>query len=162
VSCGCIKGNYSFYVEALDKDTLIYQDLSEWMEGDSYEFPTTYEVTIIPPASATGTTLELLVSSTNKITSEHIGAILDGIYCFKVESCGVEYKRSIALFPWIECCVKQAWATLDQSYADQIREIERQLKLSKINSELNNVKFANSNLKIAKKLLENLKCDCNC
>lgn len=132
------------------------------MEGATYEIPQVYEVTVIPPGQQSGVILDLLVESTNEITKDDIGKILDGIYCFKTTSCGIEYSRSVAIFPYIECCVKQAWATLDASYAEQIREIERYLKLTKVNAELNNVKLANSSLKIAKKLLENLKCDCNC
>lgn len=161
-NCGCIKNNFSFHAEAIDRKTIIYQDLSDWMEGDSYTLPTMYDVEVVPPGQSSGIILSLLVTSTNKITKDDLGRILDGIYCFKVESCGKKYIRSVAIFPYIECCVKQAWASLDVSYADQIREIERYLKLTKINAELNNVKLANSNLKIAKKLLENLKCDCNC
>lgn len=160
--CSCIKNNYFFYAEAIDRKKILYQDLSEWMEGATYEIPETYEVTVVPPGQSTGYELTLLVESTNEITKDDIGKIKDGVYCFITTSCGVEYKRSVAIFPYIECCVKQAWATLDVSYADQIREIERYLKLTKINAELNNVKLANSSLKIAKKLLENLKCDCNC
>ena len=160
--CSCIRGNFNFYVEALDKETIIYQDLSDWMDEENYEDPVSYDVTIIPPTKTKGVTLSLLVGSTNRLTSQELGCFLDGIYCFKVTSCGVEYIRSKAIFPYLECCVKQAWATLYEQFEDQIREVEKHLKLAKINAEHNNVKLASKNLAVAKKLLENIKCDCNC
>ena len=42
--CGCIKGKYDFYINEINCDKILYQDLSLWMEGENYVVPDTYEV----------------------------------------------------------------------------------------------------------------------
>lgn len=164
-TCSCIRGRgYDFTLDTPDKKTLIYNDLSDWMneaDGD-YQVPDTYSVSILPPASSTPVTLILNVGSSNKITKEDLGSIRDGIYCFEVTSCGNTQKKSIGIFPSIECCIRQAYAVAPQSEIRKIEEVESYLRRASINVEMNNVKTAEKNLKIAKKLLENVKCDCNC
>lgn len=162
MDCSCIGGNYNFHAEAIDKKTLIYQDLSNWMDEKGYVYPTQYDIDITPPASSVAKTVTLYVGQINRITSEEIGSIKDGIYCFEIDNCGTKYKRSKAIFPYLACCVKQAWATLGIEWQESIEEIENHLKLASINAELNNVQLASKELKIAKKLLENVKCDCDC
>lgn len=164
MDCSCIRGDsgYNFYVEAIDPDTIIYQDLSVWMDENNYVLPSTYTVVIQPPGVSSTYTLEFDISSINRITKNEIGSIRDGIYCFSVDICGVKYKKTKSLFPKIECCIKQAWATLDDSWWEKLEEVENYLKLTSINAELGNIKEANNTFNIAKKLLENIKCDCNC
>lgn len=159
MECICIRGIYNFYVKAVDTETLIYKDLSDWMDDEGYLTPSKYTVKLTPPGTGTSKSLELSVSSNNKID---IGKLKDGIYCFETDSCGKNYKRSVGIFPNIECCVKQAWATLGLEFKSKIEEVESYLKAASINAELNNVKTATQNLKIAGKLLENIKCDCSC
>ena len=160
--CSCIRGNYNFYAESIDKDTIVYQDLSNWMDETGYVYPTSYDVIITTPMSSSGTTIELYIGQLNRLTSVELGSIRDGIYCFQTTSCGESYTRSVAIFPNLRCCVKQAWATLGIEKQEQIEEVENHLKLASINSELNNIQLASKELMIAKKLLDNLKCDCDC
>lgn len=162
MDCSCIRGNYNYYAEAIDKKTIVYQDLSDWMDDEGYVLPTEYDVDVTPPASSTAKTITMKVGQINRLTSEELGQIRDGIYCFQVVSCGEPYTRSQAIFPYIQCCLKQAWATLGGESHESLEEIENHLKLAKINAELNNVQLASKELKIAKKLLENIKCDCDC
>lgn len=160
--CSCIRGNYNFYVEAIDKATIIYQDLSDWMDEDGYVVPSEYVVRITPPVESAGVDILMRVGHINRLTEVELGCIRDGIYCFRVTSCGERYIRSKAIFPHIECCIKQAWATLGIEWQEKIEEVENHLRLSSINAELNNVQLASKELAIAKKLLENIKCDCDC
>lgn len=160
--CSCIRGNYNFYTEAIDKKVIVYQDLSDWMDEEGYEFPTEYVVNITPPLSTQPIALTMKVGEINRLSSVELGRIIDGIYCFEATSCGVVYTRSKAIFPYTECCVKKAWATLGAEKQEEIEEVENHLKLASINAELNNVQLASKELKIANKLLENLKCDCDC
>jgi hypothetical protein len=160
--CSCIKGNYNFYVKSVDRDTIVYQDLSDWMDDEGYQQPSGYDVQLTPPKSSASISLPVSVGVVNKISSVDVGEILDGIYCFQTTSCGTSYVKSIAIFPKIECCVKQAWINLGMEYQERIEEVENHLKLSTINAELNNVLLASQELDIAQKLLENLKCDCDC
>jgi len=160
MSCSCIKGVYNFYVKAIDTEKIVYRDSSDWMEGDNYLSPDKYTVYVTPPATSKREKLELVVNSINII--QGIGKLKDGVYCFETTSCGVTYKKSVALFPHLECCLKQAWATLGEESIPKLEEIESYKKLAETNAEFNNVKAAASNLDIAQKLLRNLKCDCSC
>lgn len=161
-NCSCIRGNYNYYAEAIDGDTLIYQDLSDWMDDEGYEYPIDYQVQVTKPTSSRPLVFNMRVGEINRLSKSEIGSIRDGIYCFEVESCGKKYTRSKAIFPKLQCCVKKAWATLGIEWQEKIEEIENHLKLAAINAELNNVKVASKELKIAKKLIENIKCDCDC
>ena len=162
MGCSCIRGNFNFYAKAIDKNTIIYQDLSDWMVEPGYEYPQEYVVNLTPPASSKSIAITIKVGQLNRLSSSEIGPLKDGVYCFKVESCGKKYTRSIAIFPKLECCIKQLWATLDSSRYDDIIEIQNHLKLVSINTELSNIQTANRELNITKKLLENIKCDCDC
>lgn len=163
MSCACIRNHYNFHVDVLDNENIVYQDLSLWMDETGYSIPTTYNLSIIPPTSSKEINIEIGTQTSNKLGANIFGGKLkDGIYCFKTTSCGIDYQKSVALFPNTSCCLKQAWATLDESKYEQLREIENHLKIVSINAGYNNVIEASKNLKIAEKLLENLKCNCDC
>ena len=42
--CSCIKGKYDFYINEINCDKILYEDLSLWMEGDNYTIPEKYEI----------------------------------------------------------------------------------------------------------------------
>lgn len=142
MGCSCVRGNHNLFAEAIDKNTIIIQDLSDWMDDIGYEYPTQYITNLTLPASSKSVPIQIKVGQINRLTSTEIGTIKDGVYCFKTESCGIEYTRSIALFPKLECCIKQLWATLESNRYAEIIEIETHLKLVAINAELNNVQLA--------------------
>lgn len=157
-NCSCIRGNYNFYAREVDKNGFRYQDLSDWMDEPGYTIPTTYSVTITPPATRNSVTLNLTVGGTNYITKEQLGSLKDGIYCFEVTSCGISYKRSIGLFPEMRCCIRQLYAT--ENDPSKAQEVDNYLERASINIEFNNIQLAEKNLKIARRLLDNLKCSC--
>lgn len=165
-NCACLKGVFNYYVEALDRNTIIFQDLSEWMTESGYEVPSTYALTVIPPATSKEYSVNIKVGQLTRLTSDDIGTIKDGVYCFKVPSdgvgCGEGYTRSTALFPKIECCLKQAWVSLGDTKYNELSEIQFHLDQVTRNVQINNVQLAEKELKIAKILLDNLKCDCGC
>jgi len=162
MNCSCIRGNYNIYVEALDKNTIIYQDLSDWMDDPRYSAPSEYDVQVIPPDGSTGKLITLSVLHTNRISSEVIGPIEDGIWCFQTESCDKKYKRSVGIFYNIECCLIRAFATKpDRIYAD-LKEVEKYVDLAKSAVSIKNIQSATDCLEIAQKKLEIIKCDCNC
>lgn len=161
LECQCLRGVYRFYAKPIDTTVIIYKDASDWMSEDqNYVTPTEYQIKVTPPRTSTATSFTVLVDHNNQLTFG--GKLKDGVYCYETDSCGVHYVRTVALFPNIMCCVKQARATLGPEYKSRIDEVESYLDSAAYNAELNNIKTAGKNLKIAEKLLENLKCDCNC
>src|SRR5687768_5846863 len=127
MSCSCIRGNYNLYAWSIDTKTILYQDLSDWMDDSGYEIPTEYIVTITPPGSSKSFPVTVKVGQLNRFTATEIGSIKDGVYCFETSSCGEKYTRSIAIFPLLKCCVKQLWMTLEKDRHEEIKEIERHL-----------------------------------
>lgn len=160
--CSCIRGNFNCYVEAIDTTTLVYQDLSDWMDEAGYVYPSDYSIQVTFPARKTAKEVFVNTGAITRIANENGSVLKDGIYCFQVSSCGNVYTRSKALFPNIECCLKQAWATLGKEWQEKLEEVGNYLKYAAIHAELNNITLASQTLKIAEKLLGNIKCDCDC
>lgn len=161
--CSCIRGEdgFDFYVYVIDRNTIIYHDLTDWMDEGGYTVPETYPVEVIPPGQYKSVTLNFKVGTISKITSEDLGSCLrDGAYCFQTKYCGIKYKKSRALFPYIECCLKKA--RVGEEDFMKIEKIKEYIKLADINIEVNNIKTGEKNLDIAKKLLGNIKCNCDC
>lgn len=158
--CSCIAGSFNFYVKPIDSSTIIYKDASQWMDEERYDSPSEYVIKVTPPGTGTATEFTILVKHNNPLTFG--GKLLDGLYCVQLSNCGTDYTRTVGLFPNLRCCIKQARATLGIEYKSRIDEVESYLDTAAVNAELNNVKTAGKNLKIAEKLLENLKCDCSC
>lgn len=130
------------------------------MLEDNYLPANKYSIDITPPGTSRKTTVDILVQTDNIISV--FDKLKDGVYCIDLLNCGTHYIKSVALFPSLRCCIKQAWATLDIDKQDKIREVESYLNSAATNAEFNNVKAAAQNLDIAEKLLKNLKCDCSC
>lgn len=165
--CSCIKGNgsYNFKVLPLDVKAFLYQDLSAWDTSDSKEVPDKYEVVVTPPGSSTKIAFSMYTDRLNVISASDIGygdKLKDGLYCFETVSCGKSYKKFVAVLPHIECCIQSAYSTLNEQYFYSLREIEQHLKAAKIHAQLQKIDSANKAIKVVKKLLENLKCDCDC
>lgn len=162
--CSCIRADgYQIYVDAIDRQTIVYEDLSDWMDEENYFTPEDYRITVTPPATSSSYQLNVRTIGLNKILPSNLGGkIKDGVYSFNLQSCGNSLTRNVALFPHMECCIEQAWATLEKQFYPRIREVEQYLKLAQINAELNKTQTASDNLKVAKKLLDNLNCNCDC
>jgi hypothetical protein len=162
VQCACIKGEYDFTAHAPDCDNLIYQDMSEWMEGEHYLLPKEYEVEVIPPGKKTGVRITSTYPNSVRSTTEERGfKILDGVYCFKVTSCGVSYLKRTGLFPNLECCISRAKILLPEK-RQEITKAEQLLESVKTSIELSDIKTAQAMLQIVKRMVDNLKCDCDC
>lgn len=167
-NCHCIKGVYKFFVETPDNKNIIYTDLSDWMLDDVHTIPDFYKIRITLPGSTT--VKEILVSAKSK-TSTRIEAsdlglecIQDGPYKFTLSKedggCGTEYWKEVVLLPNLYCCYKKLIAT--EGITQKSDEVLDHIKATINNSDLQNIKAANDSFKVAKKLLERIKCDCNC
>jgi len=139
--------------------------MSNWKEEGQYKIPETYEVKILPAGQSKWKTLQLKTGDVNFISASDLGfgtKLLDGVYCFEAQSCENIYKRTRAFLPNLECCLSSAYATLPERDFDKLREIRDYIVAIKTNAEIQKVKKADSILKVAKILMDNLKCDCNC
>lgn len=170
--CFCIKGvpGLDFYVKVLDTQTLVYNDLSDWVTDDPYIIPETYEVEVTLPDSSV-IVLELNALSSTVIRASDIGIhkFKDGIYCFKVNAmseksggCGYDYTKVAGIFPNIDCCIDKAYSKLEDSKFEDVREVESWLDKAKNSASLGKEKQSLEEWKAAKRLLQKLNCECNC
>lgn len=163
IQCACIKGVYDFQVSAPNCDTILYQDLSDWMEGEHYLLDKQYDLQVLRPGAKYPVVIENVPSGTSlRLDEDQLGfKIIDGIYCFTVESCGKTYIRRAGIFPNLECCFKRA--KIDKP--DRLMEIsEIELLFQSVHRaiELQDVQLAKHTLNVVEKQLRNLKCDCDC
>ncbi len=139
----CIRGNYDFELKYSDKcKSIFYQDLSDWMVecGD----PSFYDLEIILPNSDS-VIIPIRVGILNKITATDLGlpenANLDGVYCFKVNICGVSFQRNKAITCQLECIFDRYISNLATNSTQQAlleaSEIEILIKAIHYNAERN-------------------------
>lgn len=164
----CIKGNYNFTLEYHDCRTLLYQDLSDWMDFGHYIVPDNYKVKV-GIIGREDVEIAVNVSSPTKITSsvleygstDHNLVIPEGIYVFETESCGVSYKRYRAISCILRCKLDTMIVTSDLQYDySYITKLELFLRSMEVLAEMGSYKEAQ---KLFKYLEEELSCiQCNC
>lgn len=169
-NCFCIKGNYDFYIDVIDTKTIVYHDLSSWMEEEPYVLPSTYTVSLKLPTEAVFE-IEVKPKTSTIIKAEDLPVLKfkDGIYCFTIDAlspnsggCGDEYVKTTGIFPNLDCCLNSAYSKLEDEYYERIKEVEHWLSKAKISSQLEMEKQAYSEYDIAKRKLAKLNCNCNC
>lgn len=160
MDCSCIKGESSFYIrfEPLSPTTLLFQDLSDWIEHPNYRLPETDVITIQPPD---GTEVPITVNfqKVNKITAKELygrnGEVPDGIYCIKYMNCGYMYKRYKPILRKLECCMD----VMFMINAD-IEELEELVKHIRIAAEHGDGSTANTLYKKALSITKLNNCHC--
>ena len=89
--CACIKETaqgFDFYID-VHEDSLIIKDLSNWQEDPNYTVPDEYDLEITRP---NGTTFSTKFKPKG-ITNIELGKCpLEGVYKFKVFSCGRSFE----------------------------------------------------------------------
>lgn len=160
--CSCVKGADAFDFRILEQnsDFIVFQDFSDWMTEDYYFVPEVYNIEVIPPGQRKARPVAVGTKGITKITKKQLGGIVDGVYCFIFTNCGKEYKRSVAVFPSVSCCLRKAFATLPDKISE-LKEIQTHLDMANNDVSFGNSFSAEKNIKIAKKKLNNIKCDCN-
>ena len=162
MSCFCIEGNYDFKVEAFDNKRFFYTDLSDWMLEEPYIIPDRHRINIIPPGVTKKYEVYVEPLSTTVILPEQLGCpiLSDGIYCFIVEpkdlesgGCGIKYKRTVGMFPNLECCLMQAFSVLGDEHYEELKNVEKALTMAKNAVELEKIQEAMDMFKIAKKTI---------
>lgn len=161
MECSCIKGHFDVHTLELSADKIMVTDISDWMEDPGYYLPISYEVEVIPPGSASGSTVSL-TPKTNVVLDSSSVPIKDGVYVFKVTNCGTTFTDYALVLPKLRCCLDKAWATLPQKFHKDLEEVERWLQVASVAVSFNEINEAYARFDMAKKLFNNLKCDCDC
>lgn len=168
MECSCIRGSgqkFDFYLELLDCDTIVFTDLSNWMEEDYYTIPESYPMTIKFP-NGTSKQVNFIPKGSTILRSSDLGVFLDGIYCFTVESCGYTYSRNDAILCSLECKLDTLTASLDinsnlgnySKNLNLIQTINIYLDSIKTNAKLGKINLASKYFEISKRELEKVEC----
>lgn len=144
--------------------SLIYQDLSEWMEEDYYVMPETYDVDVLLPGRSTTLTIPVSAVSPTVITPETFKlsskCIPDGVYCFSIDNCGTLYQRNVAVTASLECCLNSF--IVDSEDFEFISRMQFHIKAIHLQASLGNVRRAQELYEIVKKELKKVNCECTC
>jgi len=157
MSCNCIKDdeiNFNIEVDVINEKSINILDLSSFSIQDSNI--TTYQVTIEHPTKRSNT-VDLNINTITRLKSEHFASdFCDGIYCFTLESCGLLFKKRVAITYELECGLASLVA-VDVKKAMEVSENIKQIK--------NAAKMADNDTAlelytITKRILRNYNCNC--
>jgi len=160
--CSCIRDNYNLRIEHVDCSSFLYQDLSDWM--DEYDFPDTYNVRITPPVGEQ-VVLAMNTVGVSKVTPNELGSpVVDGIYCFQTQSCGILYTRYKAITCLLDCkldfMISQISKTGKENDLLHAHRIESYINAIHYNAERDFKDEAEFYYKLAKKELDCYNCKC--
>lgn len=169
MSCSCIKKHYDIHLSFKDCKTMVYEDQSDWMQGEAYEGrPPSYEVRVYVPTKKKEYVLNLDPSKRNYITSVELfgtsepTCLPDDIYCFTTESCKIIYKVNRAFVCRAECKLRELTGKArTKSDWDEVMLYKGMLESVKVNAEMGRYDLAKDLLQIVNKKLKHLTC-ANC
>lgn len=161
--CSCIANdNFNFIIE-YKKDYLLFIDKSDW-NTSSYNTPLAeFPLQIINGNKSTTISAKVNGSTIIKycdLPSDN-GCGNDGIYQFKLESCGQEFSKYEAILINIMCAYTKLLITKDFSEYDKvIWPIYREIEFIKANAIMGLETKAKEHYNIVKKMLEHINCKC--
>lgn len=161
-NCHCVEdGAYDFTLETRGCKSLVYRDLSKWVNQGSYVTPDIVEIEITFPDFLK---VRKVAVSTNAATPiiESEECLVDGIYMFTLISCKAQkFVQYRAVLCQLRCrlgCLRAERPT----DTELISEIDLYLQAAEFEAERNNGNQANMFYLRAKKLLDLYECKCSC
>lgn len=157
MDCNCIKDddiNFNIEIDVVNEKYINILDVSSFYIQD--ENSKTYPVKIQHP-SGFEKTVDLNIHTITQIKSSDFASYFcDGIYCFISESCGILFKKRMAITYELECGLA---ALVAKDYKKSIEVSENIVKIK------NAAKLGDSNTalelyKITKRILTNYNCNC--
>lgn len=164
-NCSCIKREdqaFDFVLSTYDCKGLVFTDTTNWMEEDGYAVPSEQELEIVLPNKSTVKTKFIPKSSTKFSSQELFGTkcLPDGIYCFKVESCGQKYTRNKAVVCTLRCRLDNLIAKSEDW--ETINKLSNLIDSIEVNSEMGMELNAKELFKVVSKELDIHSCQCAC
>lgn len=165
MKCACIQNDYNFLLDYTDCQEVIYKDSSKWMEGDAYELPSTYDVTVSSPIQS-GATITVYANGSTSLSTSDFGlpseCFPDGFYTFSTESCGVTYSKNIAILCTLDCCLQDMIARSTVQDLPKINQLRFYIEASKTQAEAGNYEQFQTFYSLAKDHLKAYNCKCKC
>lgn len=166
MSCSCIAKHYSVTIKSTDCKTLVYEDNSTWMTGNTFDgIPQEMDVEIETPGGHTST-VKVNPNKSNHLSSIEIfgdtskRCLKDGIYCFRVNSCDLPYKISLTYTCNAQCKIDTILAKAKTYYdKEEAYRLQRMLDTLKSASEKGQINTAKNLLDILNTSLSNENCE---
>lgn len=165
MSCACIKKYFDLHVSCRGAKTMVIEDQSEWMKGESYDEPSKLELKVYVPSFKKEFTIDFdpqkrnLYTSIDFFGSDKEQCLPDDIYCFSVDNCTENFKISRAF-------ICRVWCKLDELTSkaktaedfEEVITIKEMARAVEINARLGKSDLASDLLSIIKKKLKHITC----
>lgn len=163
MECSCIaNNNFDFVIEY--KDThLLFIDKSEWVTPQYSDKKTTHPLIIINQSK--NKTFDIRINGTTKInycdlpTNSICGP--DGIYTFKIESCGEIFTRCEAIIQHVICSYSKLLISSSlEEYQTKVFPVFKEIEYIKASARICDVETTQAHYNILKDMLTQLNCKC--
>lgn len=164
-NCACIKKHFDLYVGSTDCKHMVIDDQSVWMSSTGFNIPEPFEVSVTSPSFRITKNITVNPDKRNIFSSiELLGTIeeeclMDGIYCFKTNSCGVSYTINRAYLCNSRCQIDTIISSSKGELISELEDVEFFYKSVEINTKLGKLNVATEMFEVLQSKLEKLGCD---
>jgi len=163
MGCSCISNEDFNFVIEYDKDHITIIDKSTWAT-EEHNAPLIYhnveiinnDKTYTFPLKINGSTI---IKYCDLPSESSCGS--DGIYTFKIDNCGLIYRKTVAILKHINCSYSKLLINTElKDYKNVIWPIFRQIEFIKVNAVLGYVKKAEEHYNLLVDMLKQINCEC--
>jgi hypothetical protein len=164
-SCLCIADKqYDFTIDYREKD-ILYRDYSTWTGSDLSNLEESYDITVINKETGLEKTIKVGVGKSTSISYEALSDTdcgIDGIYTFRVESCGQTLERTEAVIPSLHCAYTKLLLRPNKTKKDEEDLIKIFIELDYLKSaaRAGMTSQASEHFKILTTIIKQLGCSC--
>ena len=164
-SCLCIVDKqYKFTIDYRDDD-ILYTDYSKWTGSNNSNLEDTYDITVINEETGLEKRINVGVGKTTPISCNSLFGTdcgIDGIYTFRVESCGQVLERTEAIVPSLQCAYTKILLKPNKTKKDKqdLLDIWFELEFIKSASRAGMTSQASEHFKTLTTIIKQLNCTC--
>lgn len=164
-NCACIKKYFDLFVDSTDCKHIVIEDQSMWMSSTGFNIPEPFTITVTEASFNKSFDVTIDPSKRNVLSSKEVlgtieeECIADGIYCFKTNSCGVNYTINRAYLCNTRCQIDTLISQSAGNMISDLEELEYFYKSVEINTKLGKLKVATDMFQVLQNKLEKLGCD---
>lgn len=166
-SCSCIANEQFKFTIDYREDEILYTDHSEWITANGLPKSEFYDIKVINKESGLETNIKVGVGKTTPISYKQLQASqacgIDGVYTFRVDSCGQILERSEAILPSLQCAYTNLLLKYDENEknTEDLMKVFIELEYIKSSARLGLLDQASQHFEILTKTIKHLDCGCN-
>ena len=166
IKCSCIAEEEFNFTLDYRGDNLIFTDYSKWVTAKGNIPQEYYDLVIINKESGLEykANVKLGLSTLIPLSSLRSSQMCkqDGIYTFRVESCGMILEKTEAIIPSVNCAYTQLLLRSDKTDQDwdNIYKVWMQIEMVKASSKEELLEQASEHFRVLSIILKQLNCNC--